>query len=107
MTHYSAKDLGRIVRIHRQEKELTQQELATKMNISRANLIALENGNDRVALGTFLSAVAILNINILAGEDAVQRQIKAPTNDVGVSNDTVLAHIFPLNHTVPPKPRMP
>ncbi|WP_024787501.1 MULTISPECIES: helix-turn-helix domain-containing protein [unclassified Lebetimonas] len=58
-------DLGKIIKKLRKEKNLSQEELAKKANISRATLSKLENGNlTKISVATFDKILGILGYTI-------------------------------------------
>ncbi len=58
-------DLGKIIKKLRKEKNLSQEELAKKANISRATLSKLENGNlIKISVATLDKILGILGYAI-------------------------------------------
>jgi HTH-type transcriptional regulator/antitoxin HipB len=58
-------DLGKIIKKLRKEKNLSQEELAKKANISRATLSKLENGNlTKISVVTLDKILGILGYTI-------------------------------------------
>jgi len=58
-------NIGKTIKELRKENNLTQEELARKVNITRQTLSKLENGmTGRVSLMTFLKILDILNYEI-------------------------------------------
>ena len=94
MQQYSARDLGQVIRQHRRQRGLTQQQLATALNVSRPTVIALEAGTGVVALGTFLHAFAVLDIPLRAGRDVTLPPPPAASLPVGLDDTAVLDQVF-------------
>ena len=94
MPQYSARDLGQVIRQHRRQQGLTQQQLAAALNVSRPTVIALEAGTGVVALGTFLHAFAVLDIPLRAGADVTSVPTLPSSLPSGLDDDTVLHQVF-------------
>lgn len=92
MTNYTARDIGRNIRLHRKKIGMTQQELAQKLNISRPTMIAIESGTGLVAVEKVLAAINILEVPILLGGDV--KNIPTKINPNGLTNQQVEEHLF-------------
>jgi transcriptional regulator with XRE-family HTH domain len=57
---------GNMLRAARQERKMSQQELAERLGVSRQTVSALEKGEAKVAIGTVFEAAAIVGIPLLA-----------------------------------------
>jgi len=55
-------DLGRRVRTRRRELQLSQESLATKLNLKRTSITNLERGHQRISAFTFLKLAKCLGI---------------------------------------------
>ena len=60
---------GRMIKSARLERNMSQEMLAARLNVSRLTVIALEKGSPNVSIGTFFEAAAIVNIPILSEDD--------------------------------------
>lgn len=69
------KTVGDNLRVARKRRELTLEEMASRMFVSRQTLARLENGDPGVSLGALLSALWVLGL-----QDHV-RKIAAPESD--------------------------
>jgi HTH-type transcriptional regulator / antitoxin HipB len=65
----NAEQLGRAVRIKRQEKGLSQSALAARLGVERKWVIRLESGNPKAALGLVLKALNALAIQATLGDE--------------------------------------
>lgn len=61
--------LGRAVRLKRQEKGLSQLELAAQLGVERKWVIRLESGNPKAELGLVLRALDALGIRASLGDE--------------------------------------
>lgn len=62
MTLHNADQLGRAIRLQRQEKGLSQNALAERLGVDRKWVIHLEAGNAKVELGLVLKAFTALGL---------------------------------------------
>ena len=69
----AAKEIGALIRDRRSQLNLSQQELARKVGVSRAWLVALEKGKPSVQLGLVLQTLNELGLSIHAGSDVNDR----------------------------------
>ena len=58
------KKFGKNVKIERIKKDLTQEQLAEKMNVSQNYLACVENGRQNMSLGKILELANALEIDI-------------------------------------------
>ena len=58
------KRFGKNVKIERIKKDLTQEQLSEKLDVSRTYLASVECGNENMALGKILEIALVLDINI-------------------------------------------
>ncbi len=63
------EQLGRAVRLKRQEKGLSQSALAAQLGVERKWVIRLESGNPKAELGLVLKALDALDIRASLGEE--------------------------------------
>lgn len=60
----SAIDMGRIIRLSRQQKDWSQSKLAKELGTSQRWVSEIENGKNRAELGRVLKCLRILDIKI-------------------------------------------
>ncbi len=60
--------LGRTVRLARLRRNLSQQEIAERMGVSRASVVAMEKGEPGVALGILVKGLTVLGYTERLGE---------------------------------------
>lgn len=70
--------LGKFIKAARLERNMSQEELATRLNTSRLTVISIEKGNSKVNIGAYFEAAAILGISLL-GEDTQHLKENAKT----------------------------
>ncbi len=75
------RDLGATLRSHRRRRGLDQQELASKIGVSRQWLVEVEKGKPRAEVGLILRALQALDLRLELVETAV------PTADAGPAPD--------------------
>src|SRR3974390_1407322 len=63
------EQLGRAVRLKRQEKGLSQSALATQVGVGRKWVIHLESGNPKAELGLVLKVLDALNLRTSLSEE--------------------------------------
>jgi HTH-type transcriptional regulator/antitoxin HipB len=63
------EQLGRAVRLKRQEKGLSQSALAAQLGVGRKWVIHLESGNPKAELGLVLKVLDALNLRASLGEE--------------------------------------
>lgn len=51
-----------MIKVGRSQRELSQAQLAQRLNVSRYSVIALEKGNPKVAIGVAFEAAAIVGV---------------------------------------------
>lgn len=62
VTHQNNKLFGEILRAHRLEKQLTQEQLSEKVDVIRACISALENGTRQPSLAMILRLAKALDV---------------------------------------------
>lgn len=84
------EQLGRAVRLKRQEKGLSQSALAAQLGVERKWVIRLESGNPKAELGLVLKALGALDIRASLGDE------KPPSSnrDSRVSEPSRLEEVF-------------
>jgi HTH-type transcriptional regulator/antitoxin HipB len=73
MILHAPKEIGALIRERRSHMNLSQHELAGKVGVSRAWIIALEKGKPSVQLGLVLQTLRELGIPLRAGAEANER----------------------------------
>ena len=63
------EQLGRAVRLKRQEKGLSQSALATQLGVERKWIIRLESGNPKAELGLVLKVLDVLDLRASLGDE--------------------------------------
>ena len=61
--------LGQLVHTTRQERAISQAELAVRLNVSRQTVIAIEKGSHKVAIGTVFEAAHLLGIPLFSEDN--------------------------------------
>lgn len=64
------EQLGRIIRLKRLEKALSQAALAQQLGVERKWVIRLEAGNPKAEMGLVLRAFAILGLRVTTNDDS-------------------------------------
>jgi HTH-type transcriptional regulator/antitoxin HipB len=65
----NAEQLGRAIRLKRQEKGLSQSAFAAQIGVERKWVIRLESGNPKAELGLVLRALDALDLRASLGDD--------------------------------------
>ena len=63
------EQLGRAVRLKRQEKGLSQSALASQLGVERKWVIRLESGNPKAELGLVLKVLDVLDLRASLGDE--------------------------------------
>lgn len=76
----SLERLGRTVRLARLRRNLSQDELAARMGVSRSSVVALERGSPGLALGILLKALTVIGyperLGTLLADDPVGEEME-------------------------------
>lgn len=86
----NAEQLGRAVRLKRQEKELSQSALAAQLGVERKWVIRLESGNPKAELGLVLKILDALDLRATLGDE----KPPASSKDHRVSEPSRLDEVF-------------
>lgn len=78
------KEIGALIRDRRSKLHLSQQDLARKVRVSRAWIIALEQGKPTVQLGLVRQTLRELGVPLHVGAEANGR------NDDGIDIDAIV-----------------
>lgn len=70
------EQLGRAVRLKRQEKGLSQSVLAAQLGVERKWVIRLESGNPKAELGLVLKALGALDLRASLGDEKLPTSSK-------------------------------
>lgn len=84
------EQLGRAVRLKRQEKGLSQSALAAQLGVERKWIIRLESGNPKAELGLVLKALGALDLRASLGDD----KLPTPGKDSRQSSPSRLDEVF-------------
>jgi HTH-type transcriptional regulator / antitoxin HipB len=84
------EQLGRAVRLKRQEKKLSQSALAAQLGVERKWVIRLESGNPKAELGLVLKALDALDLRASLGDG----KPPSPGKDSRVSAPSRLDEVF-------------
>lgn len=84
------EQLGRAVRLRRQEKGLSQSALAAQLGVERKWVIRLESGNPKAELGLVLKVLDALDIRATLGDEKPPPSSK----DSRVSEPSTLDEVF-------------
>jgi len=76
-TKTSLSLLGKLIKAARQERGISQKELAIKLDASRQTVIALEKGDAQVSIGTVFEAAHIVGIPLLSDDKEKLNQWQA------------------------------
>lgn len=68
MTKEVLSALAAALKAARLERRMVQQDLATRLGVSRHTVMAIERGDPSVAIGTVLEAAAIVGVPLLADD---------------------------------------
>jgi HTH-type transcriptional regulator / antitoxin HipB len=86
----NAEQLGRAVRLKRQEKGLSQGALAAQLGVGRKWVLHLESGNPKAELGLVLKVLDALDLRASLGEETPPSSDK----DSRVSGPSRLDEVF-------------
>ena len=84
MILHAPKEIGALIRERRSHMNLSQHELAGKVGVSRAWIIALEKGKPSVQLGLVLQTLRELGIALHVGAEVIGR------SDDGIDIDAII-----------------
>jgi HTH-type transcriptional regulator/antitoxin HipB len=84
------EQLGRAVRLKRQERGLSQNALAAQLGVERKWVIRLESGNPKAELGLVLRALGALDLRASLGD----AKLPSSSNDSRVSEPSRLEEVF-------------
>ncbi|MGB6488564.1 MAG: helix-turn-helix domain-containing protein [Steroidobacteraceae bacterium] len=73
------EQLGRAVKLKRQEKGLSQSALATQLGVERKWVIRLESGNPKAELGLVLKALDALDLRASLGDEKKDSRVSRPS----------------------------
>jgi transcriptional regulator with XRE-family HTH domain len=63
------KMLGKLIKSARLERNMSQSDLAARLNVSRLTIINIEKGEANVSIGTVFEAATIVGIPLLGEDD--------------------------------------
>lgn len=65
------RDLGAAIRDQRKRRRLGQQELASKIGVSRQWVVEVEKGKPRAEVGLVLKALTVLDIELSLAQESI------------------------------------
>ncbi len=69
--------LGQLIKTARQQRKMSQADLAQRLGVSRQTVIAIEKSNPQVAVGTLLEAAHIVGVPLLSDDTTALTQWQA------------------------------
>lgn len=66
LTQKTLKTLGDLIKVARREHAFSQRDLAERLNVTRQTIIAIEKGDQKVAIGTVFEAAYVLGIPLFS-----------------------------------------
>lgn len=79
---FEIRNLGKNIRRARLEKNLSMDEVAKEVNISRATLSEIEKGNLKCEIGSYLKTMSLLGIEMSIGFSTKSKQRKRATRRI-------------------------
>ena len=73
---HNPEQLGRAIRLKRQEKSLSQSALAALLGVGRKWVIGVEAGNSKAELGLILKTLDVLGLRASLGEEGQASQVE-------------------------------
>jgi transcriptional regulator with XRE-family HTH domain len=74
LTKITLKTLGQLIKTARLSERMSQAKLASRLDVSRPTVLAIENGSETVAIGAVFEAAFLLGIPLMAdGEQDLSR----------------------------------
>jgi HTH-type transcriptional regulator/antitoxin HipB len=86
----NAEQLGRVVKVKRQEKGLSQSALAAQLGVERKWVIRLEAGNPKAELGLVLKLLDVLDLRASLGDET----LPSKGNESRVAEPSRLEEVF-------------
>jgi transcriptional regulator with XRE-family HTH domain len=83
--------LGKMIRLGRKQRKMTEHDLAERLNIARSTLQRMEKGNPKVEIGLMFEAAAIVGVKLF---DADEKGITALTNRANDQIALLPKHIY-------------
>lgn len=68
-THIVLETLGKMIKSSRLQRNMSQEMLAERLNVSRLTVRAIEKGNAHVSIGSVFEAAAIVNIPLFSEDE--------------------------------------
>jgi DNA-binding XRE family transcriptional regulator len=69
-TRDAAELLGKLIRLERRERKMTEEDLAGRAGISRRTLQKIERGDLKCEIGLFFEVAALVGVNLFGAEDS-------------------------------------
>lgn len=84
------EQLGRVIRLKRKEKGLSQSALADRLGVGRKWVLGIESGNPKAEFGLILKALGLLGLRTSLSEESQP----SPTKDHRQSEPSRLDEVF-------------
>lgn len=68
LTNNALKTLGKLIQVARRDRGVSQAELAERLNVSRQTIMAIEKGDQKVAIGSVFEAAYIVGIPLFSDD---------------------------------------
>ncbi|MGX1199358.1 helix-turn-helix transcriptional regulator [Parvibaculum sp. MBR-TMA-1.3b-4.2] len=73
--------LGKMIRLGRKQRMMTEHELADRLGIARSTLQRMEKGDPKVEIGLMFEAAALVGIKLFESDEREVRALSARTDD--------------------------
>lgn len=68
-TREAAEFLGKLIKLERRERRISEDELAGRAGIARRTLQRIERGDPRCAIGLFFELAVLVGVKLFEGDD--------------------------------------
>lgn len=73
--------LGKMIRLGRKQRKMTERELAERLGIARSTLQRMEKGDARVEIGLMLEAAALVGVKLFDTDEGGIATLSSRTDD--------------------------
>ncbi len=73
--------LGKMIRLGRKQRKITQVELCERLGIARDTLQRLEKGDPKVEIGIVFEAATLVGVKLFDSDEKAVRQLSDQTDD--------------------------
>lgn len=73
--------LGKMIRLGRKQRKMTEIELAERLGIARSTLQRLEKGDPKVEIGIVFEAATLVGVKLFDSDEKTVRQLSDQTDD--------------------------